>query len=248
VEALNGAFKRRVVQHLLVRGHRDFEKVESYERWLQEVAQKANGLRAPKVAEEFSAMRPLAVDRLLEYSEITVPVTSWSTIRVQHNTYSVPSRLIGEQVRVRLYDDRLEVSYGEQHQLTVERLIGRHGHRINYRHVIWSLVRKPWAFAQYRYREELFPSLVFRRAYDALATKHAGRAADLEYLRILHLAASTLESEVEAALGLLLAEGAVCSADQVKGLVVPAKPVVPELAEPTVDLSSYDALLTEVAS
>lgn len=248
VEALNRAFKRRIEQHLLVRGNRDFESVDVYETWLQAVAEKANRLRATKVSEELSAMRPLSVKRLPEYSELTVPVTSWSTIRVQHNTYSVPSRLIGEQVRVRLYEDRLEISYGDQHQLTVERLRGRFGHRINYRHVIWSLVQKPGAFAQYRYREELFPTLVFRRAYDALTQKQAGRAADLEYLRILHLAASTLESEVEAALALLLSEGKLSSADQVKALVTPVTLQVPVLPVPTVDLSSYDALLSEVAS
>jgi|GEM_PF-2092484 len=61
----------------------------------------------------------------------------------------------------------------------------------NYRHVVWSLVRKPGAFARCRYREELFPSLVFRRAYDALRDARAERA-DVDYLRILHLAASTI--------------------------------------------------------
>src|SRR5260370_18480637 len=82
--------------------------------------------------------------------------------------------------------------------MSIERLRGRHGHRINYRHIIWSLVQKPGAFAQYRYREELFPTLTFRRADDALAAKHPARGAGLEYLRILHLAASTMESILQA--------------------------------------------------
>src|SRR6266852_5812758 len=202
-------------------------------------------------AEALAAMRPLSVGRLIEYSELEVPVTSWSTIRVCHNAYSVPSRLRGERVRVRLYEDRLEIYYGSRQQLSIERLRGRHGHRINYRHIIWSLVQKPGAFAQYRYREELFPTLTFRRAYDALAAKRPARGADLEYLRILHLAASTMESIVEAALQRLLEEGQLTSGEQVKALVLPAKPEVPELAVPSVDLRSYDALLEtreEVAS
>jgi len=251
VEALNGAFKRRAEQHLLVRGSRDFESIDVYETWLQAVAEKANRLRLSKIAEELAAMRPLSVERLIEYSELEVPVTSWSTIRVCHNTYSVPSRLRGERVRVRLYEDRLEIYYGSRQQLSIERLRGRHGHRINYRHIIWSLVQKPGAFAQYRYREELFPTLTFRRAYDALAAKRPARGADLEYLRILHLAASTMESIVEAALQRLLEEGQLTSGEQVKALVLPAKPEVPELAVPSVDLRSYDALLEtreEVAS
>jgi hypothetical protein len=66
-------------------------------------------------------------------------------------------------------------------------------------------VRKPGAFARYRYREEMFPSLVFRRAHDALRSWY-GERADVEYVRILHLAASTREAEVEAALAQCLAQ------------------------------------------
>jgi len=179
-----------------------------------------------------------------------VLVTGWSTIRVKHNTYSVPSRLIGEWVRVHVYDDRLEVRYGDKPQLTVGRLLGRFGHCINYRHIIWSLVQKPWAFAHYRYREELFPTLVFRKAYDALTERHTGRKADLEYLRILHLAASTMESDVERILERLLAAGTLESADQVKATVSPERAAVPTLEVQAVDLHEYDALLSgeEVAS
>ena len=250
VEALNGALKRRLVQHLLMRGSRDFESVEIYEAWLQGVVERANGLRHARIAEELALMRPLAVDRLKEHTEEDVLVTGWSTIRVKHNAYSVPSRLIGEWVRVHLYDDKLDVRYGEKSQLVVERLHGRNGHRINYRHIIWSLVQKPWAFAQYRYREELFPSLVFRKAYDALLAKNSGRGADIEYLRVLHLAASTMESEVEAVLERLLAAGTLSSAAQVKAAVSPARPEVPALETPEIDLRDYDALLgaEEVAS
>jgi len=244
VEALNGALKRRLLQHLLVRGGRDFESVAAYEGWLQEVLVKTNALRATKLQEEFAAMRPLKAARLAEYTEEKVLVTSWSTIRVKHNAYSVPSRLRGETVRVRVYEDRLEILYGEKQQLSVERLRGRFGHRINYRHIIWSLVQKPGAFARYRYREELFPTVIFRRAYDILAERHAAWGGDIEYLRILHLAASTMESEVEAALQLLLADGSLSSVEQVKALVLPARPQVPTLAVPEVDLSRYDALLS----
>jgi hypothetical protein len=249
VEALNGALKRRLKQHLLVRKSTDFESVEAYEAWVQEVVTKANQLRATKVAEELAVMQPLSVERLAEHTEEDVLVTGWSTIRVKHNTYSTPSRLIGQTVRVKVFDDRLEVFFGGSHQLTVGRLLGRNNHRINYRHIIWSLVQKPGAFAQYRYREDLFPSLEFRRTYDCLQEKYAGRKADVEYLRILHLAASTMESDVAAALGRLLASGGVTSADQVKAMVSPEQPTVPIVAIPEVDLSIYDSLLSaEVAS
>jgi hypothetical protein len=244
VEALNGAAKRRLEQHLLMRGSRDFESVQSYERWMQQVLESANDLRRTKVAEELAVMKELKVARLPEYAEETVRVTSWSTIRVRRNTYSVPSRLMGHDVRVRVYDDRIEVLYGEATQEVVDRLHGAGGRQINYRHLIWSLVQKPYAFARYKYREELFPSLTFRKAYDALLTS-GERTADREYLRILHLAATTLETEVEAALELLMTERRLTDADQVKALVAPHRSEVPQLAAPTVDLTAYDRLLGE---
>jgi hypothetical protein len=251
VEALNGVFKRRLKQHLLVRGSHDFESAEAYEAWVQAVATKANRVRTAQVAEELAVMRTLSVERLPECREEEATVTAWSTIRIKHNAYSVPSRLIRERVRVLVYDDRLEVLHKGQHQLTVDRLRGRNGHCVNYRHIIWSLVQKPGAFERYRYREDLFPTLAFRRAYDTLHERQAGRKADLEYLRILHLAASTMESDVEAALELLLTSGGLSSADDVKNMVSPAQPTVPALAVPEIDLHRYDALLTageEVAS
>jgi hypothetical protein len=137
VEALNGALKRRLEQHLLLRGDREVE---------------------------LAAMRLVRVERLAEYTEVDVVVSSWSTIRIKHNAYSVPSRLTGERVRVRVFEARLEIFYAGRHQLTVERRRGENGHRIDYRHIIWSLVRKPGAFARYRYRDELFPTPAFRRA------------------------------------------------------------------------------------
>jgi transposase InsO family protein len=244
VEALHGALKRRLTQHLILRASRDFESVEEYEAWLAQVIEKANRLRRRRFTEELNVMKPVTAERVPEFAEIDIRVTARSTIHVKHNAYSVPSRLIGEMVRVRIYDDRLEVYYGGSHQLTVERLLGRGGHRINYRHIIWSLVRKPGAFRLFKYREDLFPSLTFRRAYDALCKREGDRRGSLEYLRILHLAASTSESEVEAALELVLDEGTLCHMDQIKALVDSSGSLEPpQMAPPSVDLSCYDALL-----
>ncbi len=250
VEALNGALKRRLLQHLILRCSRDFESVAAYEAWVQEIVERTNRQREKRVAEELNAMRPLSVERLPEHREERALVSPWSTIRVKFNTYSVPARLIGERVSVHVYDDRLEVLHGGRHELTTDRLSGRGSHRINYRHVIWSLVKKPWAFARYRYRDELFPSPAFRRAYDALLAALPDRQADIEYLRILHLAASTLEADVEAALALMEEARELPRADAVKGLVVTARAerAVPELTAPVIDLAVYDALLfAEVA-
>lgn len=162
-------------------------------------------MRTKRLEEELAVMEPLTVSRLPAYSEERIHVTSWSTIRVKFNTYSVPSRLIGEKVKVRIYDDRLEVYFADVRQLVTERLQGRKHHHIDYRHIIWWLVRKPGAFARYRYREDLFPSLEFRRAFDALCEHRSPRNADIAYLRILHLAASTMEAHVQLVQRLLVA-------------------------------------------
>ncbi len=243
IESMNGGLKRRLVQHLLLRGSNDFESVQQYEQWLRSILEKANAQRSKRLAEELEVMKVLRVERLSEFQEIQVGVTSWSTIRVKRNTYSVPSRLIRERVRVRIFEDRLEVYHGGVHQLSCERLRGEGGSRINYRHIIWSLVRKPGAFERYRYREDLFPSLIFRRSYDALSEALPSRKADVEYLRSLNLAATTMESKVEEALSSLLDQGEVPLADCVKKLVVPEEPQIPEMAVPEIDLESYDDLL-----
>ena len=134
-------------------------------------------------------------------------VRKWSTIRVGGRIYSVPSRLIGHTVEARQHPSTVEVRYGGQLLCTMPRLRGAADHRIDYRHIIGSLVRKPGAFARYRFREELFPSLTFRAAYDALGRTH-GERADVEYVRLLHLAATTSERQVEVTLRSRLDAGA----------------------------------------
>ena len=247
IEASHGALKRRIRQELLLRGSTDFETVEAYEAWLQNVARRRNDGRKERLAEDLAAMRKLSAARLADFTEQSVLVTSWSTVRVKHCPYSVPSRLLGERVRVRIYERVLEVYYAERLQLRTERLKGRHRHRINYRHVIWSLVQKPGAFARYRYREEMFPSLVFRRAFDAISAVAPDTRGDLQYLRLLHLAAATTEAEVEAAIAQMLGEGKCPDAEQVKELLGKAEVEVPDIEPYEPELEDFDVLLGEVA-
>jgi hypothetical protein len=250
VESANGAFKRRLEQALLVRGSRDFTSVEAWQDFVDQVARKANANRGKRVAEELAAMRELDVAKLPEYVEEELCVSEWSTVRVKHCAYSVPSRLMGKWVRVRIFEDKIEVRFADVLELACERLLGRNLRRIDYRHVIWSLVRKPGAFARYVYREEMFPSLIFREAYDAIQALHAGTKGDVEYLRILHLAASTMEADVAVALSLLQMAGKTITADAVKQMIAatPTSIEVPPLVPPAVMLAEYDALLTEVAA
>lgn len=247
-EASNGAIKRRLNQQLLLRGSREFESVQAWQDFVDAVMRKANRAKSERVEQELAVMRELDVAKLTEYTEERLFVSEQSTIRVKSCIYSVPSRLIREQVKVRVYHDKIEVSYAGVDQLVCERVRGGRK-RIDYRHVIWSLVRKPGAFARYVYREEMFPTLTFRRAYDAIQKDYEGIKGDVEYLRILHLAASTLEADVEAALTLMFDAGKPIRADGVKALVRSnSTRQVPELDEPKVSFDVYDALLPEVRS
>src|SRR5581483_10622148 len=196
-------FKDAVDQALRVRGSREFPERASYARFLQGLVKQRNLTRQARWAEERAVLRPLPTTPLALCRELRVGVSRFSTIQVFRNTYSVPSRLIGSTVLVRVRAEVLEVYRGTAHLLTMPRLLGHGQHRIDYHHVSWSLLRKPGAFAQYRYHDDLFPSLAFRRAYDALGAVPRGHA-DRDYVRLPHLAASTSESEGEAALVLLL--------------------------------------------
>jgi len=248
VEASNGSVKRRLNQRLLLRGSREFESVQAWQDFVDDVMSKANATKHDRVEQELALMRELDVAKLAEYTEELVFVSEQSTIRIKSCLYSVPSRLIRHQVKVRIYHDRIAVSYAGAEQFACER-VRRGKKRIDYRHVIWSLVRKPGAFARYVYREEMFPTLTFRRAYDAIHKDLEGTKGDVEYLRILHHAAGTLETDVETALRLLLEAGKPIRAEDVKALVASGTtPKVPQLEEPSVALDVYDALLSEVGS
>jgi transposase len=246
VESLNGHFKKAVEQALLLRGSSDFESRKAYQAFLGTVFEYRNAGRQQRLAEERTALQPLPANRLDSCRPpIKVRVTRNSTIRVQGNAYSVHSRLIGEEVTVRLYVEHLEVWYAQKCIERIPRLRGKQKYRIDYRHIIDWLVRKPGAFANYRYRAELFPTHRFRVAYDLFAQERPGRA-DKEYLRLLHLAARVNEAAVDDALLYLIAEELSLTVDAVEDLVCSATalPSPKDVTIERVDLSHYDALLT----
>jgi hypothetical protein len=245
IEQRHRRFKEAVEQALLLRGSRDFVRREEYTRFLNGVKEQLNAGRRQRVEEELAVLRSLPARRLEACQRRRCRVDQGSQIHVERNSYTVPSRLIGEHVEARLYAEQVEVWYAQQLIERLPRLRGRDKHRVNYRHIIDWLVRKPGAFAQYRYRQELFPSSVFRIAYDTLVSQEA-TTADKEYLRILHVAAQESETAVEGTLRRLLAEDKPISASMVEKLVKhePA-PAIPEVVIDAVDLSLFDSLLTE---
>jgi hypothetical protein len=246
VEKSHDLFKRELNQRLLLRGSRDFETRPDYEDFLRMVAAKRNALRTERFAEDRAQLRSLPSRRIEDYQEREAKVRGSSTIHVLQNVYSVPSRLIGYTVKVRVYAEHLEVRYGQQVVELIDRVHGTKQARINYRHLIGWLVRKPGAFANFHYREELYPQPCFRWAYDLL-TERLPSEGTLEYLRILKLAAETMECEVAAALELFLEVDELPTSDAVQAIVAPRPEQRPEVHVDQPDPSVYDALLQEAA-
>ena len=240
IEQSHYRFQQAVDQALRVRGSRDFPDRASYERFLQDLVRYRNQTRADRYATEQQALRPLPAQPLAPCRELRVSVSRFSTIVVQGNTYCVPSRLVGATLLVRVRAEHLEGYLGSKQVVTLPRLHGRTQHAINYHHIIWSLVRKPGAFAAYRYHDDLYPTLAFRLAYDRLTHATPARA-DREYVRILHLAATLSEAEVETALLLLEDANDMPTADTVRDLVRPI--AVQQYVPVPVDLQPYDQLL-----
>ena len=236
--------KDAVDQALIMRGSRDFHTTDDYAGFVQQMVAKRNRLVRGKLEQEMAWLRPLPPAPMPEYANYQSKVRRWSTVQVAGRSYSVPSRLIGKVVQIRLYSDHLEVYYKGHFVGRMARVRGDGEVNVNYRHVIHSLVRKPGAFARYRFREQLFPTLHFRLTYDALQGWR-GERADVEYVRILHLAATTMEANVDSALSLLLETGQPFDYAEVRELAEPKPPEAPALVlSGKPDLKIYDGLLT----
>jgi len=236
--------KTRLDQRLILRGSRDFDSVPAYLGFLGCTVAGLNELCVAAWAEEQKLLCPLPSARVPNYTEFKKKVTRWSIIRVSDNCYSVPSKLIGAEVTLRVHPDSIDVLYRGKKMDSFPRLRGQGKYRIDYRHIIESLVKKPGAFVNYRFREELYPSLVFRKAYDALV-EYRGERAYVDYVRILHLAATVSESDVALALELLLGGQTAFDFKDVEGLVAPRQPqpvTTPQPLKPV--LTGYDNLLS----
>jgi len=242
-------FKRAVEQALLLRGSREFGSLAEYAQFLKDLFAQRNACRRVRLSEEMALMGELPARRMESAKRERVRVDSGSLIHVERNSYSVNSRLIGARVEARLYLDHVEVWYGQRKVEDLPRLRGRSKHRIDYRHIIEWLLRKPGAFENYRYQEDLFPTSRFRMAYDALKETTPSRSSK-EYLKILKLAAEAGEVPVDEALRELLEGKAetVITVESIGEVLAKLDTIPPvTMVEVTpVDLASFDQLCTEM--
>jgi transposase len=245
IEQSHNRFKKALDQALILRGIRNFTSREEYRLFIGKVLDQLNSGRRERFSKELKELRRLPAIRLNDYKKMALKVGPSSTLNISHNVYSVHSRLIGERVEIRLYSSYIEIWYAQKRIDRFPRLRGNAGHRINYRHIIDWLVRKPRAFENYRYRDDLFPSTRFRMAYDFLK-KYVPRKASIEYTQILYLAATETEEGVDNALRVLFDKSQIISADAVGSMLNDRDAATPvtDVTIDTVNLSHYDELLS----
>ena len=245
IEKRHHCLKKAVDQALMLRGSRDFASRDEYEQFLAKLFDQLNSGRRERLKEELAVLRQLPRKRHDDYTQIECKVTRFSTIRVLKNSYSLHSRLIGERVKARIYADHIEVWYAQRKIERLPRLRGKNGHYINYRHIIDWLVRKPGAFKNYRYKEDLFPTSQFRIAYDLLCSRHGSKQGNKHYLKILKLAAKESQTLVNESLRFLVHRGDDIDSETVEAMVESGlrPPAVTDVHVEQVDLSIYDELL-----
>ena len=245
IEQRHHRLKNAIEQALILRGSRDFNSRAEYEKFLEKLLGQLNAGRTKLLSEELKALRQLPTRRHDDFTRNKCKVGQFSTVRVLKNSYSLHSRLIGEKVDVRIYADHIEAWYAQRRVEILPRLRGENGHYINYRHVIDTLVRKPGAFENYRYKDDMFPTSQFRIAYDILRRQHGIKQANKQYLKILELAAKENQTFVNEALRFLINRTDVIDFDTVKQMVKSEQqpPAVTDVCIGDIDLGSYDYLL-----
>jgi len=192
IEGPHGHLKRAINDALLMRGSSDFDDLAAYRRFVDEIVSRCNARNSKRIDIERAELQELPVRRTSDYEEVTVRVTSSGGFTLRKVFYTVPSRLIGHRLRVRLFDDRLDILIGGTHLMTLPRgrasPAGKHDQVVNYRHVIHSLRRKPMALLNLVYRDQLFPREAYRRSFDALLEHLPERQACRTMVDLLALA------------------------------------------------------------
>jgi hypothetical protein len=223
--------------------------VDDYRRFIDELVGRRNARQAKRLELERPALQSLPECRTTDYEETIVTVTSSSGFTLRKVFYSVPSRLIGHRLRVRLYDDRLECRLGSTLLLTLRRgrpqAHGKHGHVVDYRHVIHALRRKPMALMNLVYREQLFPRRAYRRAFDALLAQLSERQACRTMVGLLALAHErACEAELAQLIDADLDAGRLPDLAALRQRFVPDTASIPHVTVELASLHIYDELGT----
>ncbi len=248
IESSHGHLKRALADALLLRTSADFPDLGTYRAFVDGVVAFANTRNAKRIEAERPHLQRLPDRRTSDYEDVTVRVTSSGGFRLRRVFYSVPSRLIGHRLRVRLYDDRLDVFVGGTHVITLTRGRPRPGGRddnvVSYHHVIHALRRKPMALLGLVYRDQLFPREAYRQAFDALLAARPEREACRTVVALLALAHERgCEAELADRLAEILAAGLLPDLDELRARFGPDPSSIPHVTVALASLASYECLL-----
>jgi len=193
IETSHGSLKHRLDQALILRGSTDFDSIADYQLFIDRCINRLNRYTVTKFQQEVATLNPLPRDRFMDYSELSVKVTSSCSIVVKRGLYTVPSRLIGETLRIHLFHDKLIGYVGQSRVLDLLRVYpntprGR-ARQIDYRHVIHSLAAKPQAFRFSNFRDELFPDDNYRQLWQQIDQILPAREACKWMVTVLRIAA-----------------------------------------------------------
>lgn len=192
IESSHGHLKAAIRDALLMRGTTDFDGLEAYRSFIDEIVGRRNAHTGKRIDAERAHLQELPQRRTTDFEEVVVRVTRTGGFTLRKVFYTVPSRLIGHRLRVRLFDDRLDVLIGGTHLMTLPRgrghADGRHDQVVNYRHVIHALRRKPMALLNLVYRDQLFPRQAYRQTFDTLVEQLPEKQACKLMVELLALA------------------------------------------------------------
>ncbi len=248
IEGPHGHLKRAIEDALLLRGCRDFDDLAGYRRFVDEIVSRRNARNAKRIDIERAKLRQLPDRRSADYEDVTVRVTSSGGFTLRKVFYTVPSRLIGHRLRVRLYDDRLEVFVGATPLMTLRRgrahPSGTHGHVVNYRHVIHSLRRKPMALLNLVYRDQLFPRQAYRKTFEVLLEHQSERQACRIMVELLAMAHErNCEAELAEQLAAGLQTGQLPDMTALRARFAPDPAELPEVVVHLAPLNIYETLI-----
>lgn len=248
IESAHGHLKSAVRDALLLRGAKDFDDLVAYRAFIDEIVSRRNAAHGKRIDAERPHLQALPERRTTDFEEIVVTVSRTGGFTLRKVFYTVPSRLIGHRLRVRLYDDRLDVFVGGTHLMTLRRgrghADGRHDQVVNYHHVIHSLRKKPMALNGLVYRDKLFPRQEYRRAFDALMDHLPDKQACKIAVGLLALSHDRgCERELAEELARTLDAGDLPDLAAMQALFGPDPDALPTVTVQLASLNGYEALI-----
>ncbi len=253
IESAHGHLKKALEDALLLRGSRDFGDLDTYRAFVDQIVGRRNANNRKRIALERAVLAPLPQRRTTDFEEKIIPVTSSGGFILRRVFYTVPSRLIGHRLRVRLYDDRLECFLGVTPVATLRRgrpvSQSKGGHVVDYRHVIHALRRKPMALLNLVYRDQLFPRPAYARAFEALRSQGDDRRAckiTVELLALAHECAG--EAELASLINADLDASRLPDPGELRQRLRPQQTPIPTVAVELAPLAIYDELAAVEAS